>query len=101
MSAPTLYSVYDHGTKRYTYYRGPGDGATHAGAPKIRSSNDLGATVDQAAWTLPAGSVKVGSGEMPMGKIASVGGMGAWSSSDGVTLALFGLAAYVAWKVLK
>lgn len=97
----TIFSVYDPGSKTYTYYRGLGDGATHAGAPKIRSNSDIGAVPELAAWQLPAGAMKVGSGVMPQGRIASLGGIGAFESGDGLKLGMLALAAYVAWKVLK
>ncbi len=94
----TTYSVYNHGTKRYDYWRAPGDGATHAGAPRIRSSSDIGATPEGASWSLPAGAVKVGTGELPQGRIAS---LGTFESGDGVKVGLLALAAYLAWKVLR
>jgi len=97
----TTYSIWDFRRKLYDYYRGPGDGATHAGPSKIRSNSEIGAIPELAAWTLPAGSVKIGSGPMPQGRIASMGGLGDLDSGDGVRVGLLMLAAYFAWKVLR
>ncbi len=96
--ATTTYSIWDHATKRYDYYRGLGDGATHAGAPTIRSNSDIGSVPELAAWRLPPGAVKIGSGDLPQGRIAS---LGAFESGDGLRLGMLALAAYVAWKVLR
>lgn len=94
----TTYSIWNHGTKTYDYYRGPGDGATHAGAPPIRSNSEIGAVPELAAWQLPPGAVKIGSGELPQGRIAS---MGSFDAGDGLRLGMLAFAAYLAWKVLR
>lgn len=70
-----IYSVFNRSTKRYDYYQaGPASSATHAVAPPaplVRSP--LGATPSQAAWTLPAGATKLGSGDLARGRIAALG----------------------------
>jgi hypothetical protein len=100
----TTYSVFDVNTKRYSYYEGTGPGGTHAGTPPIRAHADIGATPDQAAWIVPVGARKVGSGELPKGRIASFGGGGALGdfSGDGVVKAgVVGFLAYLAWKAFR
>jgi len=87
-----MYSVWNYGNRSYDYYQSDEKGATHAATPpKARGaleratrvqSRDLGATPDQAAWPLPAGARKVGSGPRPQGKIASLGD----ASSGGIGL---------------
>lgn len=69
------YSVWNYDTKRYDYYQSAGASGTHAGTPpRARGpKSDLGATPDQAAWPLPSGAQKVGSGASPQGRIASLG----------------------------
>ena len=68
------YSVWNPTTRAYDYYSAPGSPSIHAGAPPKRRTDGLGATVDQAAWRLPISSKKVGSGAIPQGRIASMGG---------------------------
>lgn len=96
-----IYSVYDYDRHAYDYYEGDGPRGTHAGAPPISSSrNELGATVDQAAWKVPPGAKKVGSGELPRGRIAAMGGLGdlmIGGQSLG-RVAVFGALAYFAWR---
>lgn len=89
------YSVWNYRARRYDYYRAGGPGPTHAGTPPTALvSSPLGQTPDQAAWKLPAGSVKIGAGEAAQGRIASlgddtvIGGMLPW-------LAALGVAAYI------
>ncbi len=94
MTTPTTYSVYDFNRKTYDYYTGPGPGGTHAGSPHMWSSNALGSTPEQASWKLPAGAVKVGSGPMPKGRIATSG----VDLGSAVPLLAVAVLAYVAWR---
>ncbi len=95
------YSVYDYTRHEYDYYEGPGPGGTHAGAPtKPRSVGEIGASPESTAWKLPAGARKVGSGEMPIGRIASLDGAEELFS-DPMRLAVYAAVAYVAWRVLR
>lgn len=69
------FSVWNYRSRAYDYYDAPAasDG-THVGAPPtplVRGK--LGATPDQAAWKLPVGATKVGSGSVAQGKVASLG----------------------------
>jgi hypothetical protein len=98
----TTYSVYDWNRQVYDYYQGSGPKGTHAGSPpKAYFKSALGATPEQAAWKLPGDAVKVGSGVLPRGRIASTG---AGSALGGVDLATGGkiaialAIAYAAWK---
>lgn len=68
------YSVWNSETRAYDYYEAQGDAGIHAGAPPRAASSSLGATPDQAAWPLPEGARRVGAGEMPQGRIASLDG---------------------------
>ena len=95
------YSVWNYGTQRYDYYAAPGDHPTHAGAPPSRGSTRLGASPEQAAWPLPAGAKKIGSGDFAKGRIASTsagGGLGGVELSDPVAVGAMAVLAYVIWK---
>lgn len=97
------YSVYNYDTRQYDYYEGSGPSGTHAGSPpKTFMKSALGATPEQAAWKLPPNAVKVGSGAMPEGRIASrasaLSGLGSIDVGTGGKIALALGIAYVAWK---
>jgi hypothetical protein len=92
------YSVWDNAARRYSYYEAPGDTGIHAGAPPRASSNQLGATPEQAAWPLPPGATKVGSGEMPEGRIASTSVVHGIDLPKSIMYAVIG---YVLWKVIR
>lgn len=99
-----IYSVYDYNRHAYDYYEGDGPRGTHATAPPTPLvQSDIGATVDQAAWKVPPGSKKIGSGELPRGRIAAMGGIGDISigGKSLSTLAVYGALAYVAWRSFK
>lgn len=94
------YSVYDYTRRVYDYYDAPGPGGTHAGSPPLTPKiGGLGESPDQAAWKLPVGARKVGSGEMPQGRIASMNG--ADSVSDPANMVAYAVIAYVAWRILR
>lgn len=97
------YSTYDYTTKLYTYWEGAGPGGTHAGAPPIRAHKPLGASPDQASWLLPVGARKVGTGALPRGRIATIGGgaLGDIGESSTGKIALLAGAAYLAWRYLR
>lgn len=68
------FSVWNYRARAYDYYDAPDTSGTHVDAPPtplVRSR--LGATPDQAAWSLPTGAVKVGQGARAEGKVASLG----------------------------
>jgi hypothetical protein len=94
------YSVWNPSTKRYDYYQAQGDARIHAGAPPRSSTTELGATPEQAAWPLPVGAVKVGSGELPEGRIASTeaGGRFTINLPQSIMYAAIG---YLLWRALK
>lgn len=95
-----MYSVYDYTRRVYDYYDAPGPGGTHAGSPPIpRTQGGLGAPPDRASWKLPGGARKLGSGEMPQGRIASLGG--ADVLSDPSRLMAYAAIAYVGWRLLR
>lgn len=90
------YSIYNYGTKSYDYYDDGKPSSTHAGSPPFVSLGGIGETPEGAAWRLPMGARKVGSGEFPQGRIASLGGLE--SGADVVKLGALALAAYFAWR---
>lgn len=93
------YSVYDYTRRAYDYYDAPGPSGTHAGSPAIvRPMGGLGVAPDSASWRLPIGARKIGSGEMPQGRIASLGGD---EIPDPTRLILYAGVAYLAWRILR
>jgi hypothetical protein len=98
------YSVYNHTLRAYDYYDAPGPGGTHAGSPPApRSIGDLGAPPERAAWKLPVGARKAGSGALPQGRIASLGSdLPSLSDlSDPSRVLAYAALAYVAWRILR
>lgn len=99
------YSVYNYDRRQYDYYEAPGPGGTHAGSPPRRTdpagrvaTREMGASPETATWRLPDGAIKIGSGEMPEGRIASLGSVDL--GSTGSVLAVLAVAV-IAWKVLS
>lgn len=67
-----MYSVWDHGARVYHYYQTPDrNAATSAPKPAHLRSSVLGLSPERAAWPLPEGARKVGTGKYPKGMIAS------------------------------
>jgi hypothetical protein len=94
------YSVYDYTRRGYDYYEAPGPGGTHAGSPPAAPTRgQLGAAPDRASWKLPLGARKVGSGERPQGRIASLSG--ADLTSDPIRLGILAVVAYFGWRALR
>lgn len=93
------YSVWNPERRSYDYYEAQGDAATHAGAPPRAASSALGATPEQAAWPLPEDARKVGSGDLPQGRIASLYG---GSFRLDIPQAFFwGVAGYLLYRIIK
>ncbi len=98
-----IYSVYHHGHRKYDYYQDGRTDGTHAGAPGVLASGKIGVVPEAGAWRLPLTATKIGSGEMPRGRIASRGGVPLLgvSLSDPTTLVIaigVGYLAYKAWR---
>lgn len=93
------YSVWNNATRRYDYYQAQGDNAIHAGAPPRAAAFALGATPEQAAWPLPAGALKVGSGDVPEGRIASTEAGG--FQLDIPSAIMWGILGYLLVKAIK
>jgi len=101
------YSVYDYTRRAYDYYEAPGPGGTHAGSPsKVAPEpvgpgldGDFGVSPSRASWKLPVGATKVGSGELPQGRVASLDGSDEALSTS--SLLLYAALGYLAWKVLR
>lgn len=98
----SLFSVYNYNTKVYDYYEGRGPGGTHAGTPPVSGGHALGATPEQAAWRVPPGAVKIGSGPLPRGRIATRGGVAALSGmGDGARWGVLAVGLLAAWRFLR
>lgn len=96
------YSTYDYTTRMYTYWSAPGVSGTHAGAPSAPSSrNAIGVTPEAAAWRLPWGAKKIGTGPLPKGRIASDAAALGDMTSDLPRLGLIAGVAYIAWRIFK
>jgi hypothetical protein len=105
------YSVYDYTRRQYDYYEAPGPGGTHAGSPPmaktpsdalgnlVSQSHRIGESPESAAWKLPLGARKIGSGERPQGRIASLGG--AELASDPLRLGIYAILAYLGWRAIR
>ncbi len=96
------YSVYNVDSKLYDYFEGPGPSGTHAKAPPVRTGSKLGPAPEQAAWPLPMSAKRVGSGPLAQGRIATTTpglGLGDFGPSGGIVG--LGIAAYVAWRILR
>lgn len=94
-----IYSVWNNATRSYEYYDAPGTSETHAGSPPGMNGGLLGATPDQAAWRLPAGSRRAGSGYQAQGRIASLS-----DSGEGISvtkLIIYPVIGYLLWKALR
>ena len=99
-----IYSVWNQGARQYDYYE-TGQVQKEANTPPPRHirPGPLGATIDQAAWPLPASARKVGSGEFARGRIASrsrdlLSLSGFEVDKNTVAMIGLGLAAYLLWK---
>jgi hypothetical protein len=99
-----IYSIYNYGTRSYDYYQGGEVGGTHAPIPPKGKGGvpGMGLTADAAAWPLPAGAKKIGTGAEARGRIAkitsSVGALG--DIQDGLEEGLVMAAAAIALLVL-
>lgn len=95
-----IYSIFNNGTRTYDYYDdGRPSTATHQSPPGRLGPTSLGATPEEAAYRLPSGATKVGSGSLARGRIASLGGftdMFSWPPSPGMLIAAG--VAYLAWR---
>lgn len=99
----SVFSVYNYDTRSYDYFEGRGPGGTHAGSPPVSSGRSaLGATPEQAAWRVPPGAVKIGSGPLPRGRIATRGGGIALSGmGEGARWGVLALGLLVAWRISR
>jgi hypothetical protein len=92
------YSVWRPATKTYDYYETAKVSAAYP-TPSL-PAKELGLSPERAAWTLPAGAKKVGSGAYPKGMVASPKGLGEEGGGTGVVGIIgFGLAAFGLYKI--
>jgi hypothetical protein len=67
-----IYSVWNQGAGRFDYFEdGVPNAKANAPKPSHLVSRELGSTVDQAAWPLPAGARRTGSGSVAIGRVAT------------------------------
>lgn len=96
------YSVYNYGTKQYDYYWAPTNVKAHAPKPPTAHGvSSLGATPEQAAWPLPAGAKRTGSGPNPRGRISATKTSGEALSGmfdDSTNLLAIGGVAFLVWR---
>lgn len=101
-----IYSVWNQGTGLFDYHEDDRQQTTlNVEKPGHLQTRALGSTVEQAAWPLPADAQPVGSGAVPIGRIASRSS-GRALGDDGdpsglVTVGMLLISAAVAWKVLQ
>lgn len=102
MLGPVIYSVWNPATRSYDYWQATERTGTHAPnpAPMIGSS-ELGATPEEAAWRLPAHARRIGSGDLPRGRIASLGGDDAAAPASVPSYVWWGAGALLAWRFLR
>lgn len=95
-----IYSVWNQAAKAYDYYETP-ETADTANAPKPQHipTGTIGATVDQIGWPLPSGAKKIGTGELPEGRIASTtSSVAAGYASKVFRYAVIGGIGYALWR---
>lgn len=94
-----IYSVWNQAAGLYDHYEdGAADARANAPAPRhLRRSDTLGLTPDEAAWPLPLGARKIGSGPTAMGRVAKRGAAPVPLSGFDVPVPLVALAAI--WAV--
>ncbi len=68
------YSVWNPSARSFDYYASDEARPIHAPNPPKRSIRSMGATPEEAAWRVPSGAYKVGSGTMPKGRVATLDG---------------------------
>lgn len=95
------FSTWNSAARNYDYYDAPGTQGIHVGAPPRVRGSDLGATPDQAAWRLPSNATRVGSGELPQGRIASLGDSSSITAPSMTTIAIVAAIGYFAWKAFR
>lgn len=100
-----LYSVWNQGAGLFDYFEAPGvEAKVNVPKPSHLRSRTLGSTPKQAAWPLPAGARKVGSGEYARGRVASTGGsdLGSLAMDHNLLMiAMLGLSAVLLWRYYK
>ena len=100
-----IYSVWNIGTGQFDYYETDQQPRrTNAGKPGHLRSRTLGMTVEQAAWPLPLGAVRTGSGPHAQGKVAIHPSEALGAASGGgmtaVKAFLLATAGAMGWKYL-
>lgn len=96
------YSVFNPQTKRYDYYQTQSStSATHASAPsRSLMAHQLGATPEQAAWSLSSSATKTGEGDLAIGRVAGRKSLIPFAdiTSDPIPWLLIAGGAYLWWR---
>lgn len=100
-----IYSVYNYGSRGFDYYEAAEKPTAHAGKPTGSSffggSGENGKPIapEQAAWRVPVGARRAGSGPTPKGRIAALGELDGFDSTTSIlALGVIGYFAYKFWK---
>lgn len=99
-----MFSVWNQARGGFDYYQdGRAQATLNAERPSHLKARTLGSTVEQAAWPLPSDAKLVGHGDVPIGRIAAVGGraLGASDESSWLRVGLLLAAGAVAMRVLS
>lgn len=99
-----MYSVWNQGLGAYDYFEDSSrQEVLNTPAPTHIRSRTMGTAVQAAAWPLPVGAKKVGSGPQAIGRVASrrsAPGLGDVVDEPVLKAGLLLGAAYLGWKYL-
>lgn len=99
------YSVWNQRAGMFDYYEGGVEqDKLNTPKPSHIGARNLGSTIDQAAWPLPAGARKIGAGPVAVGRVASrsSGGAGLGDIFESPQrIAILAAFLYVAWRFDK
>lgn len=100
-----IFSVWNQGGCCFDYFDdGKPQLTVNTEKPDHIQHRELGSTVEQAAWQLPAEARLVGHGHAPHGRIAMPAGQALGSDDNAMSslkIGLLGLSALLAFKLLK
>jgi hypothetical protein len=96
-----IYSVWNQPARKYDYFESNGvQAVANTPTPKHVRSRRSGVSIESALWPLPGGSVKVGSGDLVRGRLASPrAGLSGFMPTSTAGMVGLGLAAYILWRI--